>query len=595
MDVTIKSMTEEEVVLEGYGILFNTTDLHGEKFVPDTEFFLENVKSIPVLWEHNLDSVNDILGWATPVKTDETGVFFNMALNRSNKYVAAIMKLVEKGRVGLSTGALPQTIVRDGDKIKRWQVCEISTTVTPAEFRTLGVNEVKALADILGEDSEVGKWAKGLTEDAKGEQPASDEPPVEDIIEENVVKFFEKVEVLEDKMENEVKQDENKVPADNGELAAIKSQMGEMSAALTKLMGILETTPAAKAGYVTADGGTKDKAIKNFGDFLVAVKRGDEKRLAGVYGSVKDLGEGSGSAGGFLVPEEYATNLLQVAAAQNQIYGRVQHIPVTRESGTYPALDQYFAPTAGSGQTAFAGGVKGTFTAAGQTFTETEPSFTTLQWRLAKVGGLTEVENELIEDSPFAIEALLRGLFSVAIAAKNERNILRGSGISEPLGILNAPAAIGISDSTNASFVWTDVSNMYARFKSVGGSPVWVIHPSVWPKIMSMANGTDNVWQANIQAGPTNVLNGYPILVSEHMPQIGNTGSVLLADLSGYLMFEKAGLSIAYSDQVGFTRDVGTWRFRQRNDGKPWLLDDITLADPQGSYTVSPFLYIVVD
>ena len=79
------------------------------------------------------------------------------------------------------------------------------------------------------------------------------------------------------------------------------------------------------------------------------------------------------------------------------------------------------------------------------------------------------------------------------------------------------------------------------------------------------------------------------------MPQIGYTGSVLLADLSGYLMFEKAGLSIAYSDQVGFTRDVGTWRFRQRNDGKPWLQDDITLADPQGSYTVSPFLYIVVD
>lgn len=596
MDVTIKSMTEEEVVLEGYGILFNTTDLHGEKFVPDTEFFLENVKSIPVLWEHNLDSVNDILGWATPVKTDETGVFFNMALSRSNKYVAAIMKLVEKGRVGLSTGALPQTIVRDGDKIKRWQVCEISTTVTPAEFRTLGVSEVKALADILGDESEVGKWAKGLTEDAKGEQPASDEPPVEDKVESDVVKNFEKVEVLEDKMENEVKQDGAQSPADNaGELAAIKSQMSDMGAALTKLMGILETTPAAKAGYVTADGGTKDKNIKNFGDFLVAVKRGDEKRLSGVYGSVKDLGEGSGASGGFLVPEEYATNLLQVAAAQNMIYSRVQRIPVTRESGTYPALDQYFAPTAGSGQVAAAGGVKGTFTAAGQTFTETEPSFTTLQWRLSKVGGLTEVENELIEDSPFAIEALLRGLFSVAIAAKNERNILRGSGISEPLGILNAPAAIGISDATNASFTWTDVSNMYARFKSVGGSPVWVIHPSVWPKIMTMANGTDNVWQSNIQAGPTNVLNGYPILVSEHMPQIGYTGSVLLADLSGYLMFEKAGLSIAYSDQVGFTRDVGTWRFRQRNDGKPWLLDDITLADPQGSYTVSPFLYIVVD
>lgn len=586
MDVTIKSVTDEEVVLEGYGIVFNTMDLHGEKFAPDTQFFLENVKSVPVLWEHNLADLSDILGWAKAVRTDDVGVFFELALKRSNAYVAAIQKLAEKGRIGLSTGALPQTAKRDGNTIKQWQVCEISTTVTPAEFRTLGVQEVKNLADVLGELTEVGKWAKGLQEGAEGEQPAPDGPPIEN--KEELVKNFETVEVVEDKMSDEVKQPE-------GELTAIKSQMNEFAAGLAKIMEVLEKTPAAKAGYVTADGGAKEPNIKNFGDFLTAIKRGDEKRLNTIYGSVKDLGEGSGSAGGFLVPEEYASNLLQVAASQNQIYSRVQRIPVSRESGSWPALDQYFAPTAGSGQVAAAGGVKGTFTAPGATFTETEPAFTMLQWRLAKVGGMTEVENELIEDSPFAIEALLRSLFAVAIAAKNERNILRGSGVSEPLGILNADCAIGISDNVNASFNWTDVSAMYSRFKGVGGSPVWIIHPSVWPKIMSMANGTDNVWQANLGAGPTNVLNGYPILVSEHLPQIGYTGSVVLADLSAYLMFEKSGLSIAFSDQVGFTRDVGVWRFRQRNDGKPWLNDSITLADPQGSYTVSPLLYLLVD
>ena len=70
------------------------------------------------------------------------------------------------------------------------------------------------------------------------------------------------------------------------------------------------------------------------------------------------------------------------------------------------------------------------------------------------------------------------------------------------------------------------------------------------------------------------------------MNQIDNTGSVLLADLSGYLFFEKSGLSIAYSDQVGFSRDVGTWRFRQRNDGRAWPFDAVTLADASGGYSV---------
>jgi hypothetical protein len=34
------------------------------------------------------------------------------------------------------------------------------------------------------------------------------------------------------------------------------------------------------------------------------------------------------------------------------------------------------------------------------------------------------------------------------------------------------------------------------------------------------------------------------------------------------------------------------WRFKKRLDGQPWLLNAITLADPQGSFTQSPFVYL---
>lgn len=578
MEVTIKSITDDEITLEGYGVIFDTLDLHDEKFTRETEFLLDKVKSVPFLWEHNLDGPGDILGFATPVKTDDIGILFEINLRRSHQYVEMVRRFVEKGRLGLSTGALPQTMRRDGQEIKRWQICELSGTVTPAEFRTLGVHEVKAIEDfILSNTAESSE---------KGDEP--EELPIENSV--SGVEIEEIKSIVEEKMA-----EETAAQAANDGNDVLKTQLDAVTKRLEQVMNVLESTPAAKAGYVTADGGKADSNIKSFGDWLLAVKRGDVTRLTEVYRSTKDLGEGTGAGGGFLVPTEYATNLLQVANMQNAVYSRVQKVPVNVESGTYPALDQYVTPSAGSGQTAGAAGVTAAFTQAGQTFTETEPKFTMLQWRVTKVGGMTEVENELIEDSPFAIEALLRGLFAVAIAAKNERNILRGTGVGEPLGILNAPAAIGISDSTTDTFKWADVAAMYARFKGVGGQPTWIIHPSVWPQIMVMANGTDTVWQGNIQQGPNNVLNGYPIIVSEHLPQLGNTGAVVLADLSGYLMFERAGLSIAYSSEVGFTRDVGTWRFRQRNDGKPWLLSTIKLADPQGSYTVSPFLYLVRD
>lgn len=573
MQVFIKQENDNELHLQGYGIVFDSIDLHGEKFTKETNFFIEGINSVPVLWSHNLKEIKGILGKATISQIDDVGVLFDIIIDRSNRYMQLVKKLVETGRVGLSTGALPQTAEKEGNVIKSWQIGEISLTETPAEFLTLSLEEVKHFADMLNEVSSESSDESYKLEELNQTEKAEIE--------------FENIEIIgEQKMENiETPQVEN----------AYEKTMKALEEKLEKVMGILESTPAGKAGYVTSDGGKADPTIKSFGDYLLAIRRGDEVRLKNIYGAMKDLGESPGTAGGYLVPTEYGSQLIQAAAFNNPIYSKVNKVPVARESGTYPALDQYFTPTAGAGNTAYAAGVAPSFTAAGAEFSETQPTFSTLQWRLNKMGGVTEVENELIEDSPFAIEALLRGLFQVAISARNERNILRGTGVGEPLGILNSPVAVGISDNTTGKFKWEDVGAMYARFKGMGGSPVWIVHPSVWPQIMTMNNSSVVVQQSNLGGAPSNMINGFEVVTSEHVPQLGNNGAVILADLSAYVMFEKAGLSISYSEHVGFKRDVGVWKFRIRNDGKPWLQAPITLADPQGSYTVSPFIYIVND
>ena len=578
MQVTIKSYEEGgDLELQGYGVIFDSVDLDGEKFTKETNFFIDGVNHVPVLWSHNLKEIKGIIGKATIGQIDDTGVLFNIIIDRSNKYLSLVKQLVGMGRIGLSTGALPQTVEKDGGVIKSWQLAELSLTETPAEFLTLSLAEVKEFNDMLLE---------AASENEVESETLKSVDAQEEVVEDKVEKIDIKI--------GDIEMEDTKVPAVE-ETSAQDENLKNINASIAHIMELLENTKAAKAGYVTAEGGDKEPEIKSFGDFLVAIRRGDDKRLRSVYKSVKDMGESPGSAGGYLVPTEYGNTLIQVAAMQNEVYSRVQRVPVMRESGTYPALDQYFAPSAGSGATAFAGGVTAAFTQPGATFTETQPSFSTLNWRLNKVGGYTEVENELVEDSPFAIEALLRGLFQVAIAARNERNILRGTGVGEPLGILNASAAIGVSDNTTNHFKWEDVGAMYARFKGIGGTPVWIIHPSVWPDIMVMNNSSVTAWQTNLNGAPGNVLNGYPVITSEHMPQLGANGSVLLADLSAYVMFEKPGLSIGYSEHVGFTRDVGTWVFKQRNDGKTWLQSAITLASPGSAYTVSPFIYNVAD
>ena len=129
---------------------------------------------------------------------------------------------------------------------------------------------------------------------------------------------------------------------------------------------------------------------------------------------------------------------------------------------------------------------------------------------------------------------------------------------------------------------------MTSRFKTVGGSGV---------KLITVRLADIRKWRSGrkVSARVANMLPAEQLRQMhhhvEHSPQANNAGDVILADLSAYLLFRREALSIAFSDHYGFVNDMGTWRFTARTDGKPWLKNAITLADPTGSYTVSPFVY----
>ena len=607
---SIKEIKDDgTVVVKGYGVVFGGHDLEGESFVPNTDFDMSYVPQKKVFYSHRKDkSLKEELGTVTKHGIDDVGVWFEMQLDKSQRYLGGVKKLIERGLIGISTGTASQLMDRNGKTITKWPIVEVSLTPTPAEPRTIGVSFAKELGltedemDGLGLNSEDGQ----TTEDTgEGGTPSNvdatatdDKLNVTDGADEALktkgVNFIMSAEVNPQDVMNRILNEWSLMKAEVAD--STKTMSGQLSALLTQL----EKSPRVMgAGYISQDGGKADTNVKSFADFLVAVKRRDVARLGALYGSTKDysgekdLSIGTGTGGGYLVPQEYEASLLQMAAMNSQIVNRDSNIPVNGNSGRWPVLDQFITPTAGSGQTAFAAGVKATTKAPGATLDETEPSFEMLEWRLHKVGGTTDVDNELVEDSPMAIEALLKSLFAIAIGAKTERNVLRGSGVGEPLGILTSSAGIGVTPVTDNAFKWADVSAMYARFKAAGGTPVWIIHPSVWPDILTMEIGTAgaNAWTANMGAGVAQNLNGYPILTSEHMPQANNSGNVLLADLTAYLLFKKPGLSIDFSEHAAFRSDQGVWRFTQRMDGMPWNRAPITLADPQGSYTVSPFCY----
>lgn len=587
----ILEQDDQTAILGGYGVVFGGADLEGETFGPDTDYMLDLVPEKPVFIDHSEDTfvtadgktvkltgISDPVGKVLEVTPDDVGLYMRLQVEKAGRYWEIVEQMVGTGKAGLSSGTVGHLARRNGKSITRWPIVEESITLTPAEPRTVGVERLKALADLNpGLEAVVSEAAGKTATDAADtdEDTGSGSQPSPQIT----------------VMENDEMSDMNQTP---GAADDLQVKVDSLSESVNKILGMLDKSPALKsAGYTTDDGGTADPTHKSFGDFLLAVKRNDTKRLAGIYAATKDMAEGAGATGGYLVPTEFHNELLRVMGEQSPIYGRVRKQPVSTDAGEYPALDHFVAPTAGSGETAMAGQVKAKKKAEGATLDETEAKFTSLEYRIHKVGGYVEVSNELIADSPQSIEALLRSLFGIAVASKIERNILQGSGVGEPLGILNADCTIGVTTAANDTFAYADVLSMWSRFKNVSGqTPVWICHPSLIPQVgtLAVASGSPVVWAGNLAGGQPSTLLGYPIIFSEHMNQ-WKGDDMLLADLGAYVLFERQALSIAFSEHAAFTSDKGTWRFTARNDGKPWLKNAITLADPTGSYTVSPFVF----
>lgn len=629
-----KSADGTQGFVEALGIRYGNAqelDLDNDWFGPDTYFGPANGDNTMATLNHRLP----IVGMETkaeempvlesyakrrfqhPIKTQagDLGILARHVLNLSDEYEKFVFDMVQKGKLRWSSGTAPHLVERDTKthQIKQWPIVEWAYTPTPAEPRLPAIMSLKTWAETAQPRESLPETARTtVVEEAKqGGVTVNVYTSAAIPTHQEVTKMGDEQNKNADNIKSAggggptviTHADPQAMAAEQfkailsewsvQEIKPFTEKVESLSETVDKILKAMQDDPAIRrAGYYTVDGGKADPNVKSFGDFLLAVQRHDHRRLVEVYKTVKTLGEDAGDTGGYLIPEAYSADLLKVTQESSQIVSRCTPVPVAKaRSGTYPYLDVMTAPTTqGSGQSSMAAGMVFGSVAESGTVGTTEPRFEMMRWQLYKRGGIVPVSSELNADSPTAIEPLLRALATVAVRNQMERDVIRGPGGGEPLGILNAGCRVEVSSVTSSVFAWGDVGNLYSRFKGLMGDPIWIMHPGVWPDILNMTVSTGvGAFQANPQAFGGNSILGWPIVPSEHSPQDDNTGDVILADLKSYLLFLGGGMEVAYSEHAYFTTDRVGWRFIQRMDGMPWLRSTITLADPQGSYTVSPF------
>ncbi|NOR27585.1 MAG: phage major capsid protein [Lutibacter sp.] len=301
-----------------------------------------------------------------------------------------------------------------------------------------------------------------------------------------------------------------------------------------------------------------------------------------------------GEAGGYLVPEEFRTNLLVAAEEKNELMGRSTRIPMQSSSVRIPYVNGFDK----SGGLVY-GNVQWLWTDEEETRTAKNVKFGYVNLNLNKLAGMAYVSDEIIKFSPMSITNLLQRGFTDGFNFEMNRVILKGSGAGQPQGILNSPAFVSQAKETGQgadTIVWENIINMYSRLYDKS-SAVWVCNPDTLPQLasMSLAVGTGGV-AVYMPAGgasgkPFDTLMGLPIVWNHHAKTVGDEGDIVLADMSQYLLGMLAGNEGSKFDSslhFKFDTDQETFKWTVYMAGQSWWPSALTPAE--SSTTLSPFI-----
>lgn len=324
----------------------------------------------------------------------------------------------------------------------------------------------------------------------------------------------------------------------------------------------------------------------NFGEFLVKARNNDPELAAQTR---KALNEGTGTAGGYLVPVEYSNEINRIALETSVVRANgARVIPMSRSSLKVPGLNM-----SSNASGSLFGGVATYWAGEAASITASTPAFTQLSLDAKKISAYVESSDELDQDAITSVGGLLQTMFAEALSFETDAAFLTGSGSTQPQGVIGATATITVGRAATGSVGTSDLIGMLARFLRKGGQPVWVVNQTVLPSLYKLKDENNNYIllpgnAGSIATGFQGAIYGVPVVVSEKVPALGTAGDVTLCDFRYYLIGDRQAITVAESMDYRFQTGQKAWRVDQRLDGRPWLESAVTPR--AGGSTLSPFV-----
>lgn len=336
-------------------------------------------------------------------------------------------------------------------------------------------------------------------------------------------------------------------------VAVLEKQIDEKLEARIEALGLKDVK---KLNFKGGDGEEanlekKERAAK----FIKALYNKD----TAVLKEAKGMTEGTGSAGGYLVPQEFAAEINRIELD----YGLVRKFCYVKKMKN----DILNVPTLSTSVTVYWPGES----AAG---TASTPVLANVALTAKTMTGITVYSNELLDDADVSVVNELTDLFAEAFAGEEDKQGLVGTG-SPFTGILGSSDCTVVNMAstmdTFAEMTLNDLRDLITNVKSsVLPTSAYIMHRSVWGIIQKLTDNSVHVsafqnpvvpMGAPSNSGgagdgfglrPAGYLWGYPVYLNDNMPSTTavSTKFVIFGSLKkGLYMGDRQQITLKISEE----------------------------------------------
>ncbi len=302
----------------------------------------------------------------------------------------------------------------------------------------------------------------------------------------------------------------------------------------------------SKPGMGKADGEEKKtgKASKEYKNAMLDAFRSNFKRVSNV------LQEGVDADGGYLVPDEYDSRMIDVLTEEN-IMRRLGHTITT--SGQHKINIAATKPAA-------------SWIEEGGALSFGDATFAQILLDAHKLHVAIKVTEELLYDSAFNLESYIIEQFGKALANAEEDAFLNGDGVGKPLGLFAENGGGTVAETLTAAIKSDDIIGLvYALKRPYRKNASFIINDKNLAVLRKLKdNNGAYIWQPSYQAGEPDRLLGYAVHTSAYAPE----DAIAFGDYSYYNIGDRGSRSFAELRELFAGNGMIGYVAKERVDGK---------------------------